>query len=104
MVYGFVLGIYYSVLKEYSKEEFAEHWINRKKIDEIIRIEGIKDATSNLVCIDDVVAIMREIIKNTNEINKTYHLTNDKYLTVEEIISGFGEALRIKDRCQEKCV
>jgi thioester reductase-like protein len=33
MVYGYILGIYYSLLKEFSKEEIADNWINRKNRD-----------------------------------------------------------------------
>ena len=97
MVYGFVLGIYYSILKKYSKEEFVNCWENGNRLNEIIRVLGHETTTKNFICIDDVVNIMLEVIKNSNNYFKTYHLINEEYLSLGEMAIATTNALKLKN-------
>ncbi len=95
MVYGYLLGVYYSILKGYTKEEFHSNWQKRIKMPIHIRVIGCNNAFKNFVCIDDVVEMIYDITQNNDTDHKTYHLTNDSYPLQKQVISWIGNALHI---------
>ena len=77
MIYGYMLGIYYSVLRECKRRhiDFDSNWLSGKTMDMDLRLLGSVRATKNFVCIDDVVDSMLHVL-DTPCIARSYHLTS----------------------------
>lgn len=77
MIYGYMLGIYYSVLRECKRRriDFAGGWIRGKELELDLRLLGSEKATKNFVCIDDVVSSMLCILDEPH-VTRSYHLTS----------------------------
>ncbi len=77
MIYGYLLGIYYAVLRECKRRriDFARNWRDGGKLEMDLRLLGNERATKNFVCVDDVVSSMLCVL-DTPQVAKAYHLTS----------------------------
>ena len=77
MIYGYLLGVYYSVLRECNRRkiDFARSWRDGDELELDLRLLGSPAATKNFVCIDDVVSSMLHILEAPHA-TRTYHLTS----------------------------
>ena len=94
MLYGYVLGIYYSVLRECARRriDFAHEWRRGSTLELDLRLLGSPQATKNFVCIDDVTSSILHIL-DAPHVTRSYHLTSARPID--------GVALR---RCLEKAL
>lgn len=96
MIYGYMLGIYYSVLRECKRRriDFAAHWHSQSPLKLDLRLLGQPRATKNFVCIDDVTASMLHIL-DTPTVMKSYHLTSPRPIEGMALWRCVEKALRI---------
>jgi nucleoside-diphosphate-sugar epimerase len=96
MIYGYLLGIYYSVLRECRRRriDFARGWHSGDNLELDLRLIGSLGATKNFVCIDDVTASLLHILQ-TPCIGKAYHLTSPRPMDGSSLWRSISKALRI---------
>jgi len=96
MIYGYLLGIYYSVLRECKRRriDFARGWRSGNGLELDLRLLGHPRATKNFVCIDDVTASMLHIL-DTATVMKSYHLTSARPIEGMALWRCIARALRI---------
>jgi nucleoside-diphosphate-sugar epimerase len=96
MIYGYLLGIYYSVLRECKRRriDFARHWASGNELEMDMRLLGHPRATKNFVCIDDVTTSLLHILE-TPSIGKAYHLTSPRPISGMSLWRCIAKALRI---------
>jgi nucleoside-diphosphate-sugar epimerase len=96
MIYGYLLGIYYSVLRECKRRriDFARHWRSGNELDLDMRLLGHPRVTKNFVCIDDVTTSLLHILE-TPSIGKSYHLTSSRPMDAMSLWRCIEKALRI---------
>lgn len=95
MIYGYILGIYTALLKHFDSEDsFVKSWCNKIFPYVNIRMKGCYKTKKNFVCIDDVIGMISDIIKN-NCNKKTYHLTSNNIIG-DNISSAFNYGFRVK--------
>jgi nucleoside-diphosphate-sugar epimerase len=96
MIYGYLLGIFYSVLRECSRRriDFVSNWRSGNDLEMDLRLLGSLRATKNVVCIDDVTASMLHILETTGT-GKAYHLTSPRPLDGMNLWRSIAKALRI---------
>ncbi|MDD4890572.1 MAG: SDR family oxidoreductase [Phycisphaerae bacterium] len=96
MIYGYMLGVYYSVLRECKRRriDFDRNWPTGNDIELEMRLLGNPGATKNFVCIDDVTASVLHIL-DTGTVRKTYHLTSARSLDGMTMWRCVSKALRI---------
>ena len=96
MIYGYLLGIYYSVLRECKRRriDFVRHWSGGNGIEMDIRLLGHPRVTKNFVCIDDVTTSLLHILE-TPSIGKAYHLTSPRPISGMSLWRSIAKALRI---------
>ncbi|MGA2266022.1 MAG: SDR family oxidoreductase [Phycisphaerae bacterium] len=97
MIYGYLLGIYYSVLRECKRRriDFAQTWRSGQNVELDVRLLGNPRATKNFVCIDDVITGMLHIL-DTSHVTKSYHLTSARPMDGMTLWRCIGKALRIE--------
>ena len=97
MIYGYLLGIYYSVLRECKRRgiDFAGHWHGRKRLTMDMRLLGHTRATKNFVCIDDVVSSMLSIL-DAPRLGSAYHLTSARPIDGKALWRCIEKAMRIR--------
>ncbi len=97
MIYGYMLGIYYSVLRECKRRRIDFHrcWREGTKIELNMRLIGHERVTKNFVCIDDVVTSMLKILQ-VSPLLKGYHLTSDRPIDGMALYRSIAKALRIE--------
>ena len=100
MIYGYLLGIYYSVLRECKRRriDFVGHWLSGKDLQLDMRLLGHTRATKNFVCIDDVVSSILCILEAT-AVNMSYHLTSACPIDAMALWRCVEKALRINGVC-----
>jgi len=96
MIYGYMLGIYYSVLRECKRRriDFARSWHSGRDLHLDLRLFGSTKATKNFVCVDDVVSSMLSIL-DTPHVTRSYHLTSARPIDGMALWRCVGKALRI---------
>lgn len=96
MIYGYLLGIYYSVLRECKRRriDFVRNWHSGKSLDLDLRLLGSPKATKNFVCIDDVVSSMLCIL-DAPHVTRSYHLTSARPIEGMTLWRCIAKALRI---------
>ena len=96
MIYGYMLGIYYSVRRECKRRriDFDRHWRGGDALDLDMRLMGCPRATKNFVCIDDVVSSMLHIL-DTPHVTRSYHLTSARPMDGMVMWRCVEKALRI---------
>ena len=96
MIYGYLLGIYYSVLRECKRRriDFARHWRSGNELELDMRLLGHSRATKNFVCIDDVTASILHIL-DVATVMKSYHLTSARAIDGLTMWRCIARALRI---------
>lgn len=96
MIYGYLLGIYYSVLRECKRRriDFARNWRSGHDLDLDLRLLGRPQATKNFVCIDDVVSSMLRIL-DAPHVTRSYHLTSARPIDGMALWRCIEKALRI---------
>jgi nucleoside-diphosphate-sugar epimerase len=96
MIYGYMLGIYYSVLRECKRRriDFVRNWLSGRSLELDLRLLGNARVTKNFVCIDDVTASLLHILE-TPSIGKSYHLTSPRPLGGLSLLRSVAKALRI---------
>jgi nucleoside-diphosphate-sugar epimerase len=96
MIYGYMLGIFYSVLRECKRRriDFGREWSNGNTIDLDFRLLGHLKATKNFVCIDDVISSMLCIL-DVPHVYKSYHLTSARPVEGVALWRCIEKALRI---------
>jgi nucleoside-diphosphate-sugar epimerase len=96
MIYGYLLGIYYSVLRECKRRriDFARHWCSGNGLEMDIRLLGHPRVTKNFVCIDDVISSMLCIL-GAPHVTRSYHLTSAKPIEAMALWRCIEKALRI---------
>jgi nucleoside-diphosphate-sugar epimerase len=96
MIYGYLLGIYYSVLRECRRRriDFAHGWRSGNELELDMRLLGHPRATKNFVCIDDVTASILRIL-DTPTIMRSYHLTSARAIDGLTMWRCIARALRI---------
>jgi len=96
MIYGYMLGIYYSVLRECKRRriDFGRNWRSGNDLDLDLRLVGSTGATKNVVCVDDVTTSMLHILETTST-GKAYHLTSPRPLDGMNLWRSIAKALRI---------
>jgi nucleoside-diphosphate-sugar epimerase len=96
MIYGYLLGIYYSVLRECKRRriDFVRNWRGGNELELDMRLLGHPRATKNFVCIDDVTASMLHILDMAT-IMKSYHLTSARPIDGLTMWRCIANALRI---------
>jgi nucleoside-diphosphate-sugar epimerase len=97
MIYGYMLGIYYSVLRECKRRriDFAQAWRGDRELEMDLRLLGSPSATKNFVCIDDVVSSMLHIL-DTPHVTRSYHLTSAQPIEGMAMWRCIEKALRIR--------
>jgi nucleoside-diphosphate-sugar epimerase len=97
MIYGYMLGIYYSVLRECKRRriDFDRGWSRGDELEMDLRLLGNPKATKNFVCIDDVVSSMLCIL-DTPHVNRSYHLTSARPIEGMALWRSIEKALRIR--------
>jgi nucleoside-diphosphate-sugar epimerase len=97
MIYGYLMGIYYSVLRECKRRrlDFAGGWRSGHDLELDLRLLGHPRATKNFVCIDDVVSSMLHILATPCAL-KAYHLTSARPMEGMALWRCIQKALRIK--------
>ena len=96
MIYGYLLGIYYSVLRECKRRgiDFVGNWRGGNELELDMRLLGHPRATKNFVCIDDVTASILHIL-DTATVMKSYHLTSARAIDGLGMWRCIAKALRI---------
>jgi nucleoside-diphosphate-sugar epimerase len=96
MIYGFLLGIYYSVLRECKRRriDFARHWRSGKEFELGMRLLGHPRVTKNFVCVDDVTSSILHIL-DTPCVRASYHLTSARPIEGIALWRCIAKALRI---------
>jgi len=96
MIYGYLLGIYYSVLRECKRRriDFVRNWRSGNELELDMRLLGHPRATKNFVCIDDVTTSLLHILE-TPSIGKSYHLTSPRPMDGMSLWRSIAKALRI---------
>ena len=96
MIYGYLLGIYYSVLRECKRRriDFARGWRGGSELELDMRLLGNERATKNFVCIDDVVSSMLCILDAPRGA-RSYHLTSARAIDGLTMWRCIARALRI---------
>jgi nucleoside-diphosphate-sugar epimerase len=96
MIYGYMLGIFYSVLRECKRRriDFAREWSRGNTIDLDFRLRGNLRATKNFVCIDDVISSMVYLLA-VPDVMKSYHLTSARPIDGMALWRSIATALRI---------
>lgn len=96
MIYGYMMGIYYSVLRECKRRriDFASVWSSGSELELDLRLVGSMTATKNFVCIDDVVSSMLNILGVT-DVTRSYHLTSARPIAGAAMQRCIEKALRI---------
>jgi nucleoside-diphosphate-sugar epimerase len=96
MIYGYMLGIFYSVLRECKRRriDFLREWSIGSTIDLDFRLRGSLMATKNFVCIDDVISSMLHIL-GVSDVMKSYHLTSARPIDGMALWRSIATALRI---------
>lgn len=96
MIYGYLLGIYYSVLRECKRRriDFVRHWFSGNGLEMDMRLLGHPRVTKNFVCIDDVIASMLCIL-GAPHATKAYHLTSGRPIEAMALWRCIEKALRI---------
>ena len=96
MIYGYMLGIYYSVLRECKRRriDFADRWSRGEGLELDLRLLGSEKATKNFVCIDDVVSSMLCIL-DAPHATRSYHLTSDRPIDGTALWRCIEKTLRI---------
>ncbi|MFA6133057.1 MAG: SDR family oxidoreductase [Phycisphaerae bacterium] len=97
MIYGYLLGIYYSVLRECKRRriDFARGWRGGRDLELDLRLLGNEAATKNFVCIDDVTSSMLHIL-DTATVLKSYHLTSARPIEGLALWRCIEKAMRIR--------
>ena len=100
MIYGYLLGIYYSVLRECKRRriDFAGQWRSGEGLDLDIRLVGNLRVTKNFVCIDDVVSSMLHVL-DAPHVTRSYHLTSAQPIEAMALWRCIEKALRINGVC-----
>ena len=96
MIYGYLLGIYYCVLRECRRRriDFVRGWCSGNELELDMRLLGHPRATKNFVCIDDVVSSMLCIL-DAPHATKSYHLTSARPTDGMTMWRCVAKALRI---------
>ena len=96
MIYGYLLGIYYSVLRECKRRQidFVQHWRSGNGLEMDVRLLGHPRVTKNFVCIDDVISSMLRIL-SAPHVTKAYHLTSARPIEAMALWRCIEKALRI---------
>jgi nucleoside-diphosphate-sugar epimerase len=96
MIYGYMLGIYYSVLRECKRRrvDFDRGWSSGDELELDLRLLGNPKATKNFVCIDDVVSSMLCIL-DAPHVMRSYHLTSAQPIEGLALWRSIQKALRI---------
>jgi nucleoside-diphosphate-sugar epimerase len=97
MIYGYLLGIYYSVLRECRRRriDFARMWHSGRGIELDFRLLGNERATKNFVCIDDVTASILHILDTPHDVMRSYHLTSARPIVGMTLWRCIAKALKI---------
>ena len=77
MIYGYLLGVYYSVLRECKRRriDYAREWRSGNNLQLDMRLLGNPGVTKNFVCIDDVISSILRILDVPGGTG-SYHLTS----------------------------
>ena len=96
MIYGYLLGIYYAVVRECKRRriDFARSWLSGDDLEMDLRLLGRPRATKNFVCVDDVVSSMLRILDGPH-VTRSYHLTSARPLDGMALWRSVAKALRI---------
>jgi hypothetical protein len=96
MIYGYMLGIVYSVLRECKRRriDFAREWSNGNTLDIDLRLLGDLGATKNFVCIDDVISSMLHIL-DLPHVRTAFHLTSPRPISGKTMWRCIAKALKI---------
>jgi nucleoside-diphosphate-sugar epimerase len=96
MIYGYLLGIYYSVLRECKRRriDFFRNWRSGTDLKIYLRLLGSTRATKNIVCIDDVTSSMLRILESPG-VESSYHLTSAQPTDGAAMWRCIEKALRI---------
>jgi nucleoside-diphosphate-sugar epimerase len=96
MIYGYMLGIYYSVLRECKRRriDFGRNWRSGNDLEMDMRLQGHPRATKNFVCVDDVTSSLLHILEAPS-IGKTYHLTSARPIEGMGLWRCIAKAMRI---------
>lgn len=96
MIYGYLLGIHYSVLRECKRRgiDFVRGCRGDHHLDMDVRLLGNPAATKNFVCVDDVTASILHILA-TASVGKSYHLTSARPIEGPVLWRCIEKALRI---------
>lgn len=97
MIYGYLLGIFYSVLRECKRRrvDFARHWRSGKELDLGMRLLGHPRVTKNFVCIDDVTGSILRILQTPHLKASSYHLTSARPIEGMALWRCIAKSLRI---------
>ncbi len=97
MIYGYVLGIYYAILKECKRQRinFIERWTRNEVLDlDVVRLLGHNSTAKNFVCIDDVTQSILTVLTQPHA-GKTYHLTSASPIYGRDIATVIERSLRV---------
>jgi nucleoside-diphosphate-sugar epimerase len=97
MIYGYLLGLYYSVLRECKRRrvDFARHWRSGKELHLGMRLLGHPRVTKNFVCVDDVTGSILRILQTPHLKASSYHLTSARPIEGMALWRCIAKALRI---------
>lgn len=96
MIYGYLLGIYYSILRECKRRriDFDRGWSGGNELELDLRLVGSVTATKNFVCIDDVTRSILHIL-DAPHVTRSYHLTSPQPIEGVALWRCIEKALRV---------
>jgi len=96
MMYGYLLGLYYSILKSVGNEEaFMQQWQRGQQTHVPLRLLGYYHARKNFICVDDVVNMIMEI-KRHRPLGKTFNLTSKCSISLADVKHAIERSLNIR--------
>jgi nucleoside-diphosphate-sugar epimerase len=102
MAYGYLLGMYQSVLhseKFRSESKFWDAWHKAKSKDDYTKVDcrlrGYPETTKNMLAIDNCVEMVLSAIRK-DCVGATYNLVNPQAIMFKETIEAMEEALHVQ--------
>jgi len=96
MMYGYLLGLYYSIIKNMPSEgAFIQQWRHSQQTHVHLRLLGYYHARKNFICVDDVVNMIMEI-KRQRPLCKTFNLTSKCFISLADVKSAVERSLNIR--------
>jgi len=97
MMYGYVLGLYCALAREFLHRglKFRECWLADLRPEIPLRLVGHNTTRKNYVCVDDVAAAILAILQAPHQ-GRAFNIVNPRHLVGAEVGPALEEALRVR--------